>query len=489
MTQAANIGHIAIVGLGVMGRNLALNLADHGHTVIAYDLQPAAALQAQEAAVARGAAASGQVLAVATPAELVAALAPPRKILLMVNAGAPVDAVLERLLPLLAAGDIVIDGGNSRFTDTERRSAALAARGLHFVGSGISGGEEGARHGPALMPGGSAEAWAAIRPLFEAIAAQAHGQPCVAHIGPGGAGHYVKMVHNGIEYADMQLICEAYALLAAAGLDNDPMAAVFARWNAGPLQSYLIEITAKILAQRDADTGRHVLDLILDKAGQKGTGQWTLVDAAERAVVVSAMGAAVDARVLSSLKAARVAASTQLAGPDGRIDPATLPGGAEAWVALVHDALMAAKIVAYAQGFELMATAGRERGWGLDLAAIARLWRGGCIIRAQFLDRIAEAQAAPSTAGAPVANLMLAPWFRDTLARVQGPWREVLATAVRTGVPVPAMSAALAYHDSWRSPRLSANLLQAQRDFFGAHTYERIDRPAGQHFHTEWPQA
>ncbi|MEK8051047.1 NADP-dependent phosphogluconate dehydrogenase [Ideonella sp. DXS22W] len=475
-----NHADIGLIGLGVMGHNLALNLAEHGFVVAAYDQNPTAASQAAEAATARGAGSKGTVAAARTLQALVDQLAAPRKILLMVNAGAPVDAVLDGLLPLLQPGDIVIDGGNSRFTDTERRSAALAARGLHFVGSGISGGEEGARKGPALMPGGSPEAWAAIRPLFEAIAARAHGEPCVAHIGPGGAGHYVKMVHNGIEYADMQLICEAYALLATAGLDNDAMAAVFARWNDGPLQSYLIEITARILAQRDPETGAHVVDLILDKAGQKGTGQWTLVDAAERAVTVSAMGAAVDARVLSSLKASRLAASTQLAGPDGRIAATDR----EAWIAQVHDALMAAKIVAYAQGFDLMATAGRERGWGLDLAAIARLWRGGCIIRAQFLNRIAEAQSGP----APVANLMLAPWFRDTLAQVHTAWREVLAAAMRAGVPVPAMSAALAYHDSWRSPRLSANLLQAQRDFFGAHTYERVDKPAGQHFHTHWPE-
>jgi 6-phosphogluconate dehydrogenase len=400
----------------------------------------------------------------------------------MVNAGAPVDDVLAQLVPLLAAGDIVVDGGNSRWEDTERRAAALAAEGLHFCGTGISGGEEGARKGPAIMAGGTAEAWQRLRPVFEAIAARVDGTPCVVHAGEGGAGHFVKMVHNGIEYADMQLIGEAYALMQAAGLEADAMAAVFARWNAGPLSSYLIEITALILAQRDADTGRPLVDVIQDTAGQKGTGQWAVVAAAQQAVVASAMNAAVDARVLSAAKAARVSASAVLAGPA----PAGqgLGAGAHDWTAKLHEALYASKIVAYAQGFALLQTAAQRHGWALDLAALARAWRGGCIIRARFLGHIAAACAD----GAAADRLMLAPSFADALARAQDAWRDVVASAVRAGVPVPAMSAALAYYDLSRSPRLPANLLQAQRDFFGAHTYERTDRPAGEMFHTRWPE-
>jgi 6-phosphogluconate dehydrogenase len=463
---------IALIGLGVMGHNLALNIAGQGFRVAVHDRSPAA--------VARCVAAVGDRAAGhATLAGLVAALTRPRRLLLMVNAGAPVDDVLDGLLPLLEAGDIVVDGGNSHWPDTERRTRALAARGLHFVGAGISGGEEGARTGPAIMPGGSAEAWAAVRPVFEAIAARVEGEPCVAHIGPGGAGHFVKMVHNGIEYADMQLIGEAYALLQAAGLGADAMASVFQRWNRGPLQSYLVEITAAILAVRDADTGRPLVDLIQDRAGQKGTGRWALVAGAEQGVAVGAIGAAVEARLLSSLKDARVDASTRLAGPDGRIAAADT----EAWVAQVEQALHASKIVAYAQGLALMQAASAAQGWSLDLGAIARLWRGGCIIRARLLEPIAQAWAR----GEGRTQLMLAPAFRDVLAGAQGAWREVVAAAVRAGVPVPAMAATLGYHDAWRSARLPANLLQAQRDFFGAHTYERVDRPAGEMFHTQWP--
>jgi 6-phosphogluconate dehydrogenase len=466
---------IGLIGLGVMGRNLALNIDSRGFRVSVWDQS--------EQAVARCVASQpeGRFLGCADLPALIASLARPRKVWIMVNAGAPVDAVLTRLLPLLEPDDIVIDGGNSLFKDTERRAQQLTALGLHFVGTGVSGGEEGARKGPALMPGGTATAWAALRPVFEAIAARAEGQPCVVHIGPGGAGHYVKMVHNGIEYADMQLIGETYALMAAAGLDSDAMARTFARWNTGELRSYLIDITARILAQRDPETGAPIVDLIQDRAGQKGTGQWTLINAAESAVVVSAMGAAVDARVLSSMKAARMAASTQLAGPAGRIDAVVAP---EAWVALLHDALYASKIISYAQGFDLLRSASEQRGWALDLGAVAGIWRGGCIIRAAFLNRIAEAYASAT----PPANLLLAPGFAQALANTQAAWREVIATAVRAGVAVPAMSAALAYYDSYRTARGPANLLQAQRDFFGAHTYERVDRPAGQAFHTEWPQ-
>jgi 6-phosphogluconate dehydrogenase len=469
---------IGLIGLGVMGRNLALNLADHGHTVAIWDRDPEAITRAVAAQP------EGRLAGAATLADFVAALARPRQVLLMVNAGAPVDDVIARLQPLLEAGDVIIDGGNSLYTDTERRAAALAAVGLDFVGAGVSGGEEGARKGPAIMPGGPAAALARLQPLFASIAARVDGEPCVTPVGPGGSGHYVKMVHNGIEYGDMQLICEAYALLQAAGFDTDAMAAVFAGWNAGPLRSYLIEITAAILAQRDAETGTPVVDLILDKAGQKGTGQWTLVNAAQQAVVVSVMGAAVDARVLSSRKDARVAASARLQGPPPML--AVPPAERAAFVERLGQALYAAKIISYAQGFDLLRTTSEQRGWQLDLGAIARIWRGGCIIRAQFLSRITEACATVDGA-APVAHLLEAPYFAQALNTAQGAWRAVVAQAVMAGVPVPALSAALAYHDASRSARLPANLLQAQRDFFGAHTYERVDRPAGQAFHTLWP--
>jgi 6-phosphogluconate dehydrogenase len=343
----------------------------------------------------------------------------------------------------------------------------------------VSGGEEGARKGPAIMPGGPASTWQDLRPIFESIAARVDGEPCVTHIGPGGAGHFVKMVHNGIEYGDMQLICEAYHLFTAAGMTTAEIAAVFNRWNEGPLQSYLIQITGKALEQIDPDTGTPVVELILDKAGQKGTGRWTLINAAENAVVVSTINAAVEARVLSSQKALRVLASTQLAGPTAPIGLSK-----DALVAKVHDALYASKVVSYTQGLDLMRTMSEKKGWGLDLGAIAAIWRGGCIIRARFLNRITEAYRADPA----LRNLMLAPFFKELMNQAQQPWREVVALAVGAGIPVPAFSASLAYYDSLRSARLPANLLQAQRDFFGAHTYERIDRPEGQFFHTLWPE-
>ncbi|MDP1901734.1 MAG: decarboxylating NADP(+)-dependent phosphogluconate dehydrogenase [Rubrivivax sp.] len=462
-----------LIGLAVMGQNLVLNVESRGFGVSVYN---------RTAEVTREfvAAHPGKRLhGAATLSEFVASLARPRKVMIMVKAGAPVDAVIEQLLPLLEPGDIVIDGGNSLYTDTERRDAWLTPLALRFIGAGVSGGEEGARKGPAIMPGGPASTWEVMQPIFEAIAAKVDGQPCVIHIGPGGAGHYVKMVHNGIEYGDMQLICEAYALFQAAGLSTDEMAGVFARWNEGELQSYLIQITAAALRQRDPETGLPVVDLILDKAGQKGTGQWTLINAAENAVVVSTINAAVEARVMSSMKDARVAASAVLQGPAGTlaVDRAQL-------IAQVHDALYAAKIISYAQGLDLMRTMGAKKGWALDLGGIAGIWRGGCIIRARFLNRITEAYRAEPA----LPNLMLAPFFQGVLNRSQQAWREVVALAVRQGIAVPAMSASLAYYDSMRTARLPANLLQAQRDFFGAHTYERVDKPAGQMFHTQWPE-
>jgi 6-phosphogluconate dehydrogenase len=470
--MSAALNDFGLIGLAVMGQNLVLNVESRGFTVSVYNRTPAAT----EAFVA--AHPGKRITGHASLAAFVQSLSRPRRVMLMVQAGAAVDAVIEQLIPLLEADDIIIDGGNSLYTDTERRDAWLGPLGLRFIGAGVSGGEEGARKGPSIMPGGPASTWAAMRPVFEAIAAQVDGQPCVVHIGPGGAGHYVKMIHNGIEYGDMQLICEAYALLQAAGLSNQRMAAVFDQWNQGALQSYLIQITARALEQVDAETGRHVVDLILDKAGQKGTGQWTQLNAAENAVVISTINAAVEARVLSSQKDQRVAASRQLQGPAGTLDV-----DPERLIGQVHDALFASKIVSYAQGLDLMRTMGARKGWGLDLGAIAGIWRGGCIIRAQFLRHITAAyQADPG-----LQNLMLAPYFRDVLNRSQGAWRQVVAQAVAAGIPVPAFSASLAYFDSLRSARLPANLLQAQRDFFGAHTYERVDKPAGQWFHTAWP--
>jgi len=472
MTTANN--DFGLIGLAVMGQNLVLNIESRGYAVSVFNRS------AEVTAGFVAAHASKRLCGAATLPEFVASLSRPRKIMLMVKAGPPVDAVIAQLLPLLEPGDIVIDGGNSLYTDTERRDAQLAALGLRFVGAGVSGGEEGARKGPSIMPGGPASTWQVLQPIFESIAARVDGQPCVVHIGPGGAGHYVKMVHNGIEYGDMQLICEAYALLQAAGLSNDEMADVFERWNEGELQSYLIQITAAALRQRDPESGRPVVDLILDKAGQKGTGQWTLVSAAENAVVVSTINAAVEARVLSSMKTARVAASTRLHGPA----PTLASVDRAALLARVHDALYASKVVSYAQGLDLMRTMSQKKDWALDLAAIAGIWRGGCIIRARFLARISEAWRADPALG----NLMLAPFFTGLLNRSQQPWRETVALAVGHGIAVPAMSASLAYYDSYRSARLPANLLQAQRDFFGAHTYERVDRPAGQWFHTAWPE-
>jgi len=462
-----------LIGLAVMGQNLVLNVESRGFQVSVFNRTTAVT----DAFVA--AQPGKKLVGSHTLGEFVGSLATPRKIMIMVKAGAAVDAVIEQLIPLLDKDDIVIDGGNSLYTDTDRRDAWLREKGLRFIGTGVSGGEEGARKGPSIMPGGPASTWDVMRPIFEAIAAKVDGEPCVTHIGPGGAGHFVKMVHNGIEYGDMQLICEAYHLFAAAGLKPAELATVFANWNAGDLESYLIQITAKIFAQNDPETGRPLVDLILDTAGQKGTGKWTLLTAVDQGVVVSTINAAVEARILSSMKDKRVAAAKRLKGPSGTIlsDKASL-------IEKVHDALYASKIVSYAQGLDLIRTVGETRGWKLDLAAIARIWRGGCIIRARFLNRITEAyQRNPG-----LENLMLDPFFEEILNRAQQNWRDVVAAAIASGIPVPAFSASLGYYDSYRSERLPANLLQAQRDFFGAHTYERTDKPRGQMFHTDWPE-
>ena len=470
MTGLSDYG---LIGLAVMGQNLVLNIESRGFQVSVFNRTPAVTAAFVERH--RGL----RIVGCPTLQGFVASLALPRKVHLMVQAGAAVDAVIDQLIPLLAPGDIIIDGGNSLYTDTERRDARLQALGLRFVGAGVSGGEEGARKGPSIMPGGPASTWNELRPIFESIAARVDGQPCVTHIGPGGAGHFVKMVHNGIEYGDMQLICEAYHLFCASGMAAGEIAEVFNRWNQGELQSYLIQITGRALEQIDPDTGAPLVDVILDKAGQKGTGRWTLINAAENGVVVSTINAAVEARALSAQKALRVIASTALSGP-----PAVIPLPRAELVASVHDALYASKIISYAQGLDLMRVMSERQGWSLDLGAIAAIWRGGCIIRARFLSHITQAYR--SEPG--LSNLALAPFFVGLLNRSQASWRQVVSLAVTAGIPVPAFSASLAYYDSLRCARLPANLLQAQRDFFGAHTYERTDRPGGQTFHTDWPE-
>jgi 6-phosphogluconate dehydrogenase len=404
------------------------------------------------------------------------ALEPPRRVLMMVPAGPAVDSVIDHLRPHCKPGDILIDGGNSLFSDTDRRTDALAADGLHFVGAGVSGGEEGALLGPSIMPGGSAESWAALRPVFRAIAAKAEdGEPCVAHMGPRGAGHYVKMVHNGIEYGDMQLIAEVYDLLSrGAGMSAADIAEVFAGWNAGELKSYLVEITAKVLERVDTDTGRPLVDLILDEAQQKGTGKWMSQNGFDIGAPIPTVNAAVEARLLSAIKSERVAASAVLAGPR----PAGLDR--DRLIAAAREALYASKIMSYAQGMAMLRMASAEYGYGIDPGEVASVWRAGCIIRATLLADIRAAfRRTPD-----LANLLLDPAFSDAVASRQDRWRHVVQTAVGAGIPVPAMSASLAYYDSYRSARLPANLTQAQRDFFGAHTYRRLDRDGV--FHTEW---
>jgi 6-phosphogluconate dehydrogenase len=401
----------------------------------------------------------------------------PRTVLVMVKAGGPVDGAIGELRPHLEDGDILIDGGNSYFRDTRRRTAELEGTGLRFLGTGISGGEEGALRGPSLMPGGTREAYAHVEPILTRIAAQVDGVPCCAYMGRDGAGHYVKMVHNGIEYADIQLIAEAYDFLGQVlGLGAPEQAEIFQEWNRGDLDSYLIQITSEVLARRDAATGRPLVDAILDEAEQKGTGKWTSQDALELGVPVTAITEAVFARALSAQKARRVAAAGQLAGPGGA------RRGTDGLVDAVRDALYASKVVAYAQGFDQMAAASAEYGWDLDFGTIATIWRGGCIIRARFLNRIREAYAERPD----LASLLLAPYFRDAVASAQDAWRRVVCAAIELGVPTPAFSSALAYYDGYRRERTPANLIQGLRDYFGAHTYRRVDREGS--FHTRWAQ-
>ncbi len=463
-----------LIGLAVMGQNLVLNVESRGFQVSVFNRTTSVTEEFVAAHPGK------KLVGTPTLEEFVQSLATPRKIMIMVKAGKPVDAVIESLIPLLDKDDIIIDGGNSLYTDTERRDEWLSGLNLRFIGAGVSGGEEGARKGPAIMPGGPESTWDVMRPIFESIAAKAEGEPCVTHIGPGGAGHYVKMIHNGIEYGDMQLICEAYNIFKAAGFSADDLAEVFTEWNNGDLESYLIQITAEIFKLKDPETGGALVDVILDTAGQKGTGKWTLLSAAENAVVISTINAAVEARILSSMKEKRVAASSELEGPP----PGLSFEGREDLVRKVHDALFASKIISYAQGLDLIATASREKNWNLDLGHIAAIWRGGCIIRARFLNDITRSYREDPE----LSNLMLAPYFRELLNKYQTNWREVVSMATLAGIPVPAFSASLGYFDSYRSAVLPANLLQAQRDFFGAHTYERVDKPRGEFFHTRWPE-
>jgi len=462
-----------LIGLAVMGQNLVLNVESRGFQVSVYNRTTSVTDEFVAAHPDK------KLVGAKSLEEFVQSLASPRKIMIMVKAGGPVDAVIESLIPLLDKGDIIIDGGNSLYTDTERRDAWLGDLGFRFIGAGVSGGEEGARKGPAIMPGGPASTWDVMKPIFESIAAKAEGEPCVTHIGPGGAGHYVKMIHNGIEYGDMQLICEAYNIFKAAGFTAAELGEVFTDWNNGDLESYLIQITAEIFKQTDPETGNPLVEMILDTAGQKGTGKWTIMNAVENAVVISTINAAVEARILSSMKEKRVAASSELQGPEP-----VLSADKAALVAQVHDALFASKIISYAQGLDLIASMSKEKDWNLDLGKIAAIWRGGCIIRARFLNDITNAYRSEPE----LSNLMLAPFFKDLLNQFQQNWREVVAKATLAGIPVPAFSASLGYYDSYRSAKLPANLLQAQRDFFGAHTYERTDKPRGEFFHTDWPE-
>jgi 6-phosphogluconate dehydrogenase len=470
----ANQCDIGLIGLGVMGENLVLNLESKGFSVAVFNRTT----EVTERFVA-GRAHGKNIHPTDTMEELVAALKKPRIAMLMVKAGAPVDSVIGQLAPLLESGDVIIDGGNSLFTDTQRRGKELEGSGIHFVGMGVSGGEEGALKGPSLMPGGSRESWEIIAPIFRKIAAQVDGEPCCRYMGPDGAGHYVKMVHNGIEYGDIQLICEAYAILKdVLDMNAAQLADVFAEWNKGELESYLIEITSEIFRKIDPDTGKPLVDMILDKAGQKGTGIWTLQAAIRQSVVISTINAAVEARVVSSRKEERVAASKVLPQPRAR----KFKGNRERLVDSVRDALYASKIVSYAQGMELLRSGSAEYKWNLNLSDIATIWRGGCIIRAKFLNRIVQAYERD----AGLHNLLLDRYFTRIIKKAQRNWRIAVSTAIKFGVAVPAFSASLAYFDSYRSARLPANLLQAQRDFFGAHTYERIDKPGV--FHTDWTE-
>ncbi len=465
---------IGVIGLAVMGENLILNMASKGFRVSAFNRTTEKVRGFTE-----GRARGKSIVGAYSLPELVGQLKKPRKIMLMVKAGGPVDATIQQLLPLLEPGDILIDGGNSHYADTNRRIKELAQKGLLFVGTGVSGGEEGALHGPSIMPGGDIQAWQHLKPIFQAIAAKvADGSPCCDWVGPDGAGHFVKMVHNGIEYGDMQMIAEAYSLLKqVAGLSNPEIAEVFAQWNQGELDSYLIEITADILTKKDQETGKDLVDVILDAAGQKGTGKWTSTTALDVGAPASTIAEAVFARLLSALKDERVEASRLFDPPQ-----VAFTGDQPVFIEQVRQALYASKICSYAQGYQLLQMAAQEFGWSLNYGGIALMWREGCIIRARFLENIKAAYDHSPL----LANLLLDPYFTRILKHSQSAWRQVVATAALHGVWIPAFSSALAYFDGYRTQSLSTNLIQAQRDYFGAHTYERTDQPRGLFFHTNW---
>jgi 6-phosphogluconate dehydrogenase len=464
---------IGLWGLAVMGENLVLNMESKGFTVAVYNRTMEKTKQ-----FADGRAKDKNIIPTYEVKEFIDSLAKPRKVMIMVKAGKPVDMVIDQIIPFMVKGDIIIDGGNSHFPDTIRRTKEVEEKGLLYIGTGVSGGEEGALLGPSIMPGGSPKAWPEVKPIFQKIAAQTTaGEPCCDWVGENGAGHFVKMVHNGIEYGDMQMICETYQMMRQ-GLDmtNQEMQAVFADWNEGELDSYLIEITRDILAYKDED-GNEVLDLILDTAGQKGTGKWTAIAALDLGQPLTLIGEAVFARCLSALKDERVHSSEILTGPNEKFK-----GDKRKFVKDLKQALYASKIVSYAQGYQLMRAAAKEYGWNLNNGGIALMWRGGCIIRSAFLGKIKEA----FDKNPGLENLLLDPFFKAAMETAQAAWRRVVMAAVELGIPLPAISAALAFYDGYRSERLPANLLQAQRDYFGAHTYERVDKPRGEFFHTNW---
>ncbi len=468
------LSDIGLVGLAVMGENLVLNMESKGFRVSVFNRTVEKVDKFME-----GRGKGKNIYGAHSLEDFVQSLKAPRRVFLMVKAGQPVDDFIEKLIPVLDPGDIIIDGGNSHFPDTARRTAYVESKGLLYVGTGVSGGEEGALKGPSMMPGGSPAAWPHVKSIFQSICAHVEGgSPCCDWVGEGGAGHFVKMVHNGIEYGDIQLICECYQIMKdILGMTNEEMHETFAEWNKGDLDSYLVEITRDILAKKDED-GRYVLDYILDTAGQKGTGKWTAIAALDQGVPLTLIGESVFARCLSAQKEERVAASKILEGPK----PAKFTGDRAAFLEDLRKALFAAKVVSYAQGYALMRAAAKEYGWNLNYGGIALMWRGGCIIRSVFLGKIKEA----FDKNPAIANILLDPYFSGKLAEAQQGWRNVLCAAMQNGVPAPCMTAGLQYYDGYRTERLPANLLQAQRDFFGAHTYERTDKPRGEFFHTNW---
>ena len=471
-------GDIGLIGLAVMGQNLVLNMNDHGYTVVVYN-RTTSKVDDFLANEAKGT----KIQGAHSIQELVAKLKRPRRIMMLVKAGKPVDDFIEQIVPHLEPGDIIIDGGNSLFDDTNRRQRELEAKGLLFIGTGVSGGEEGARRGPSIMPGGSPAAWPHVKEIFQSISAKVEdGSPCCDWVGEEGAGHYVKMVHNGIEYGDMQLICEAYNILKnGLGMNEQELHDTFAEWNKGELDSYLIEITRDIFAKKDAD-GSPLVNKILDTAGQKGTGKWTVINSLDLGTPITLMAEAVYARCVSAMKDDRVRAARKLKGPKPAIPTARNAKKRAALVQEVRDALYASKIISYAQGYMLMQAAAKEYGWKLNWGGIALMWRGGCIIRSRFLGKIKEAfDKKPN-----LANLLFDDYFRGEIKKSQKGWRNIVAIAAKRGIPAPAFSTALAFFDSFRSAVLPANLLQAQRDYFGAHTYERVDKPRGEFFHTNW---